>query len=364
MSFKTIKNQLIASVYSRLMSAIRKAAVIFQSASVLLAGKNKTETKAGTLAETDDHAAPEHWLALLKRNNLTLLSFKKQPYRKSLPVSGVVGIARKKENREKYTKTNDETVSEIRSSEKLQRAALQNTTLDSSSQSAAYLTNNDVNNEEINPFKSKPLLINVDRDKAGSRKIVNNTPSVNSRFSAERKKRANNLKHSVDEKVNNAAADTQMIHESGQMGQVKESTDFHQADIKISCQRSEDNPEAVIGDEPEKMFKDKTGYRVAPLKIASSRFKNSKKTEDGSIYKETIKTVTQEKFTHSQDVVHPILSNKGNANEKSYFPIETQPVTHWQELLEDVWDESSCKNEFAIPPGIDAADIRKILWNG
>jgi len=392
MSFKTIKDKLASSVYPGLMTALRAAADFFLSASFQDVKKDKIESREDKLspAEKNSHSrdnangktdasdfneAPEHWLTLLKRNNLTLFSFKKQSYRKRLQI---MKNSQKKEVDEKYKKISYGILEEIRNPVNVKRLIFQNASIDNSSQSDTCLTPDKINKENVNRFKFKPLFINDNKDEKDGIKIESKRLSAGSRFQTINVTQRNNLNLAVSENDGKRAAYKKMTDDSvtgvsgeplQDKGSIQRQVNIKsQANIGITSQTKGPDQKGVTVDGSEKVYKEKTvniiAPQISPIRMSSNRLKNNNKNKDSSIHNEIIKASAQEKSSHNQDRVNPDLVNTDNKNADIYFSIDESPASYWQELPEDAWNEKPSENEFIVLHRMDTADIRGILWNG
>lgn len=398
MLFKKIKFRFISYVYSRLISVLRKTSVFFSSTdnqdlytdkavnkqrNISPSAENKHSPDEDNSYRNEDEfyrfaGAPQHWLAFIKRNNITFYNFSRQSYRNRLPVKKT---ARQKESIEALkvkamgnAANAANTANAIRenSSNTLKMSKLLSQYTD---KPIAYSSNNDLtdndtkndndnNNDNVHDniksgirLKSavQSLFSKVDKMLMDDVQKDSYIPLTQAVFQAETNNRKNWKNNSEPARSNKNTSDLQ-----AQLNIASPVNKLTKSQVDIFSQRQ--------------LY----GSRLENDYLLENRLENDQKFKSDITQKELLSENTHKKnYIYRNRVKSDSVKAYANEAELNWHSMQylqdstnitTDETTAscWQDLPEDVWDEMKAEKVFAIPhiADNDSSDIRKLLWNG
>ncbi len=364
MLFKKIKFIFFSSVYSKLINVLRKTSRFFSFAYIqdiytdkaVYTHKNMSPSDGDNCSPDEDEfykiaGAPQHWLALIKRNKITLHNFSRQSYRNRLPVKKKLPQKESIEAIKTMSNAINTTRENMSNAVKVSKPLSQYIDKPKAYQSNNYLTN-DIGNENIKPrirLKSAAQSLFRKSYKMIKERVQNagNIAITQAWFQIETKNRKNWKDKSEHSKL------------------IKNSSDI-QAQINIA------SPVNKVA---------KSQVNIISLKQQyDSRLKNDQKNKSNITQKDILSEKTKKKNVvyrnkmKSEFMTANAIEAESNGHNMQYLQnsmtitttTEETPVSCWQELPEDVWDEMKTENVFTILPLSENgnSDIRKLLWNG
>ncbi len=414
MSFKIIKDKRVLSAYSKLVSVLRTAADYFLSLALRIANKNKIESGEHRPVSLDDnnHArsndqgetdvsdfseAPEHWLMLLKNNNLSRFSFTGKAYQKRLlRVKSSIKNSTANNNKKIKYGLLDEPGNPV----KINRPILKNNSVinkhtGNNSRSNSHWTRDKMNLKNGDTFKFRHLFIN-NKDKKDSMETEGNLSAMDSRFQSDHAKQRIHLKPALSDsndqenskknikknikkrtaykkKTNHLATDASAnpVQDktaiANQTSIKNQAVTRSQANIENTDHTRGADLQTAIMTGFDKSENGKQRNPSAPLLLlrkTSNAFKSNNKDTDKCFTQTIITAALQEQSPGQQTRINPDFISNDHTDADIFFARDKLPVSYWPELPDDAWQEEPSENEFTVPLKIDTVNIREILWNG
>ena len=413
MSFKIIKDARIISAYSKLVSVLRTAAEYVVSLAWRMAGKNKSESGENRPASSDNNGdagsnaanetdaadfseAPEHWLMLLKNNNLSRFSFTGKAHQKRLLR---VKSSIKNSADDNAKKTDSGLLEEPVNPVKITRPLLTNNSVANKStghhsRHNNHLTSENMQQENRKPFKFRHLFITNQDKKEGmqreaafsamdsggqadyAKQRIHLKPALREQKDQDNSNK-NIKKSTVYKKTTSPLAMDASVNPFQDKAAIASQTNLSNqtASRSQANQANIENTEHIRGavrqtaimtgfNRPDKEKQRNPTVPLLPSGDTSNAFKSDNKNADKRFTQTIITAAIQEQSYGQQARVNPDFISNDHKDAESFLARDKPPVYYWPELPDDAWQEESSANEFTVPLKIDTVNIREILWNG